>query len=323
MKRRQVFIMIILFFLGFTACGKTENTGTENGNGIQCMLTISDGSDAFRAMLVEAAQTAAEEAGMELTVMDAEGSTENQMNQIKNANSYDVIICALCDSGMAQEMEALAGDKPMVFINSCPEEDYLEANKYIYVGSDEAVAGNLQAEYILEKYAEKNTLNIVMIKGEKMHSATKGRTRAVKAKLEASGKEIHYVFDDYADWSTDTANNMFQLFLKTGQDVDCVISNNDSMAIGIVQAAKENNLSLENLPILGVDATEEGLNAVAANEMACTIFQPAVGQGQAAVKAAIRMVKKESIASLEGAEDELYVWVPFEAVTKNNVKNYQ
>ncbi len=102
-----------------------------------------------------------------------------------------------------------------------------------------------------------------------------------------------------------------------------VSSNNDSMAIGIVQAAKENNLSLENLPILGVDATEEGLNAVAANEMACTIFQPAVGQGQAAVKAAIRMVKKESITSLEGAEDELYVWVPFEAVTKNNVKNYQ
>ncbi len=109
----------------------------------------------------------------------------------------------------------------------------------------------------------------------------------------------------------------------TGLPVGVVSSNNDSMAIGIVQAAKENNLSLENLPILGVDATEEGLNAVAANEMACTIFQPAVGQGQAAVKAAIRMVKKESIASLEGAEDELYVWVPFEAVTKNNVKNYQ
>ena len=58
-------------------------------------------------------------------------------------------------------------------------------------------------------------------------------------------------------------------------------------------------------------------------EMACTVFQPAAGQGQAAVKAAICMVKKEGIASLEGAENDIYVWVPFEVVTGDNVKNYQ
>ena len=61
------------------------------------------------------------------------------MNQIKNAKDADVIICALCDAGTAQQMEALAGDKPIVFINSCPEEEYLQKNKYVYVGSDEAV----------------------------------------------------------------------------------------------------------------------------------------------------------------------------------------
>ena len=178
-----------------------KRSGQGSGKDLKIMFTVSDGSDTFRATLAEAAKNAAEEAGYTIDIQDAAGSSETQMNQIKNAKDADVIICALCDAGTAQQMEALAGDKPIVFINSCPEEEYLQKNKYVYVGSDEAVAGNLQAEYVLNKYASKDSLNIVLIKGESTHSATKGRTKANKATLEASGKAIHYVYEDYADWS--------------------------------------------------------------------------------------------------------------------------
>ena len=323
--KKKFMAMLALCAVGLTACaGGSGSAGTENGSGITAMLTISDASDAFRSTLAKAAQDAASASGMTLTVEDAAGSTEAQMNQIKNAEDADVIICALCDSGTAQQMEALAGEKPIVFINSCPEEDYLEANQYVYVGSDEEVAGQLQADYVLDQYADKDTINVAIIKGERTHSATIGRTKAAKARLESSGKEIHYVYEDYADWDTGTAKNMFDLFLKTGQEVDCVISNNDSMAIGIVQSVQEHNLSFDSLPILGVDATADGLAAIKEGKMACTIFQPAVGQGEAAVKAAIRMVKGQSIASLDGAEENgLYVWVPFESVTADNVADYQ
>ena len=118
--------------------GKKED-GQGSGKDLKIMLTVSDGSDTFRATLAEAAQNAAEEAGYTIDIQDAAGSSETQMNQIKNAKDADVIICALCDAGTAQQMEALAGDKPIVFINSCPEEEYLQKNKYVYVGSDEAV----------------------------------------------------------------------------------------------------------------------------------------------------------------------------------------
>lgn len=330
MKKKRIFttisVMLMAVCMAVSACsggGKTAG-GSVDGTGIKVMLTISDGSDAFRATLAAAAEDAASGSGMEIEVLDAAGSSEAQMNHIKSAEDADVIICALCDSGTAQQMEALAGDKPIVFINSCPDEDYLESDHYVFVGSDEAVAGSLQAQYVLDQYAAKDTLNIAIIKGEKTHSATKGRTKANKAVLEASGKKINYVFEDYADWSTDIAENMFDLFLRTGQEVDAVLCNNDSMAVGIVQSAEKNGLDFKNLPILGVDATAEGLACIEEGKLACTIFQPAEGQGQAAIQAAIQLVQGNSITSLEGAEDNgLYLWVPFEQVTADNVSSYK
>lgn len=303
--------------------GKKED-GQSSGKDLKIMFTVSDGSDTFRATLAEAAKNAAEEAGYTIDIQDAAGSSETQMNQIKNAKDADVIICALCDAGTAQQMEALAGDKPIVFINSCPEEEYLQKNKYIYVGSDEAVAGNLQAEYVLNKYASKDSLNIVLIKGESTHSATKGRTKANKATLEASGKTIHYVYEDYADWSTETAAKMFHQFLQTGQPVDAVICNNDSMAVGVAQEVQKAKIDTNTLPILGVDATTDGLDLISQGAMACTIFQPAKGQGEAAVKAAEKLASGQSVASLDGAEHNgLFVWVPFEQVTAENLSQYQ
>lgn len=327
MKRRIIGCMLAFgLVFGLSACGTDVKTGSSevDGSGIKAVFTVSDGSDTFRATLAEAAEQAAGECGMELEVLDAAGSSEAQMNHIKEAKDADVIICALCDSAAAQQMEVLAGDKPIVFINSCPDEDYLEADHYIYVGSDEAVAGGLQAEYVLDKFSSKDTLNIAIIKGESTHSATKGRTKANKSVLEESGKTINYVFDDFANWDTDTAEQMVDLLFATGQNVDAIICNNDSMAIGAVEAVKKHGKDLEDIPVLGVDATDDGLASIEDDEMACTIYQPAVGQGEAAVWAAAQIVNGNSITTLEGAEDNaMYVWVPFEQVTKSNVKDYK
>lgn len=327
MKKRIVGgVLALALLFGLSACGTDETTSntTINGNGMKAILTVSDGSDAFRATLAAAAEEAAKEYGMELEVLDAAGSSETQMNHIKEADDADVIICALCDSGTAQQMEVLAGDKPIVFINSCPEEDYLEADRYVYVGSDEAVAGGLQSEYVLDTFSSKDTLNVAIIKGESTHSATKGRTKANKSVLEESGKEINYVFEDFADWDTDTAESMIDLLFETGQEVDAIICNNDSMAIGAAASVKKHGISFEDILVLGVDATDDGLASIEKDEMACTIFQPAVGQGEAAVQAAVQLVNGNSITALEGAEENaLYVWVPFEQVTKSNVADYE
>lgn len=314
--------VVMLGMLSLTGCG--NDGGVASNKDIKILLVLNQ-MDSFRGTLVAAARDTAEAEGVQFDFKDAEGSIENQVNYLKSAEQegYNVILCSPVSAETVVELKASAGDIPIVFINSCPDEKQLKEGKYVYAGSDEYVAGQFQAEYVLDKLAGRQEINVVLLKGEKAHSATNGRTKGVKQTLESSGKTINYVFEDYADWDQELAKHLFETFLRTGSPVDCVLCENDSMALGVIEACKEANIDLSTLPVLGVDATADGCDAIKNGEMAFTVCQSGVGQGEAAVKAAIRFARGESVDSLEGvSEDGKYVWVPFEKVDSTNASQY-
>lgn len=300
-------------------CGKKQ----KNSNG-KIFLTLNE-MDPFRQTLVDAAIEEASANGIQLDVGDAQNSIETQVQMIKTASEqgYDVILCGAVSIDTTIELKASAGDIPIIFFNSCPKESLLEEGKYVYVGSDEQVAGKMQAEYILDKFKSKDEINVVILKGPKGHSATEGRTAGAKKVLNASGKKINYVFEENANWDSEQAKELFELFLKTGVSVDCVICNNDSMAIGVTEACKEAGIALNNLPILGVDATADGCKAIKDGELAFTVYQSGAGQGSKAVEMAMEFAKDGKGKNVEGiTKDGLYVWVPFEGIDSSNVSDY-
>lgn len=322
-KKLGILLSVVMIgMLALTGCG--SDSGVASNKDIKILLVLNQ-MDSFRETLVAAARNTAEAEGVQLDFKDAEGSIEKQVNYLKSAEAegYNVILCSPVSAETVVELKASAGDIPIVFINSCPDEKQLKEGKYVYAGSDEYVAGQFQAEYVLDKLAGRQEINVVLLKGEKAHSATNGRTKGVKQTLESSGKTINYVFEDYADWNQELSKHLFETFLRTGSPVDCVLCENDSMALGVIEACKEANIDLGTLPVLGVDSTADGCAAIKNGEMAFTVCQSGAGQGEAAVKAAIQFAKGESVDSLEGvSEDGKYVWVPFEKVDSTNVSQY-
>lgn len=264
--------------------------------------------------------------GASLAVGYAENSVETQDAQVKEAaaGGYDVLLCGLVSPDTVTEIKAAAGDTPMVFINNAPADSALEKDKYVYVASDEFMAGQYQAEYILEKFGQKDEINVAILKGPKDASGAVGRTKGLKQTLRASGKKINYVFEDNAGWNTEKAQELMAMFLKTGQPVDCVAANNDDMALGGRAAFEQAGVSTESVLFLGVDASAGGCQAIAEGRMDFTVYQPTDSQISFAVEAAKRLAAGKSIAGLEGAsEDGKYILVPFEKVDSSNVAQYK
>lgn len=320
-RKMSLWLAIVMIVVSVSGCGQNAVGGK---SGIKIFFSLNQ-MDTFRQTLVDSAAEQAAQMGAQFVMEDAEGSIEKQVEQLKAAaaQNYDVIICSPVSVDTAVQLKMSAGDIPIVFVNSCPDEKHLQEGKYIYVGSSEQVAGQFQAEYVLDKLSGRQEINVVLIKGPASHSATEGRTTGVKRTLEASGKQIHYVFEDSANWDTGQAQKLFELFLRTGVSADCVICNNDSMALGVMEACRNNGIDCSTLPILGVDATADGCEAIRSGDMAFTVYQSGSGQGHAAVDAAIQLVGSGSVKDIEGStEDGKYVWVDFERVDSSNVSNY-
>lgn len=320
--RRCVSLCVITVMLISVVSGCGRSAGGEKG-GIRIFFALNE-MDAFRETLVDSAAEQAAQKGVQMDVGDAQGSIEKQVEQLKAAaKQYDVIICSPVSVDTVVQLKMSVGDIPIVFVNSCPDEKYLQSGKYVYVGSSEQVAGEFQAEYVLEKFANKQQLKVALIKGPATHSATKGRTNGIKRTLEKSGKQIQYVFEDSANWDTEQAKELFELFLSTEVAADCVICNNDAMALGVVEACKKYGVDGSTLPILGVDATADGCEAVRSGDMAFTVYQSGSGQGHAAVDTAIELAEKGNMKEIAGStEDGKFVWVDFERVDSSNVSQY-
>ncbi len=66
--------------------------------------------------------------------------------------------------------------------------------------------------------------------------------------------------------------------------------------------------------VAGIDATPDALQSMKAGELKVSVFQNAAAQGQGAVEAAIKLIKKQPV--------DKFVNVPFELVTSENMAKY-
>lgn len=316
---------VMVIGLTLTGCGKSsDSSGGGSASGMKIYFSTLT-LDNFKELLMNAVVDGGKEAGVTVDCGEPCATVDEQVAQIQAAvdAGYDAIICNPVDATTALQLEVTAGNVPILFVNSQPDEEYLQSDKYMYVGSYDKDAGDFQAEYVWNALGKPSSLNIVLFQGEPGHPAATMRTNAVKQYYRDNGINATFVFNDTAYWDTQKAADEFKLFLQTNQPFDAVICNNDSMAIGVVQAMREVGLDPAKIPVVGIDATEEGCQDILSGGMQFTVYQSATGQGAKAVETAIALATKGTAKDIEGVtEDGYYVWVPYEPVDKSNASQY-
>ncbi|MEA4913806.1 MAG: substrate-binding domain-containing protein [Christensenella sp.] len=273
--------------------------------------------DQFISTLEQGILAAAEAAGVTVDSQEANNDTQKQAEQVRTfaAKGYDVLIVNLVDTSTAETIISEAGGIPIIFVNRRPDDSILVTGKYAYVGSQEWDAGKMQAEFLAKYFAGRtDPINYVLFMGQLGLENTQQRTESVKTELTNAGFTLNKVFEDTAKWDRATAMDMMQTFLGTGAEFDCVICNNDEMALGVIEALKAGGVDLTKVPVVGIDATDMACESVKNGEMAMTVFQDAAGQGAKCIEFA-------KLAA-EGKLTEQFGWVPFQPVTKDNVADF-
>ncbi|KSV67515.1 rhizopine-binding protein [Sinorhizobium sp. Sb3] len=256
--------------------------------------------------------------GVELQIEDAQNDVSKQQSQIQNfiAAGVTAIIVNPVDTDATAAMSKIAADAgvALVYVNREPVNVDTLPEKQAFVASNEQESGTLQTQEICKMLGGKGKAVVMM--GELSNQAARMRTKDIHDVLATDQcKGIEIVEEQTANWSRTQGSDLLTNWLSAGVEFDAVISNNDEMAIGAIQALKAAGRSMDSVVVGGIDATQDALAAMAAGDLDVTVFQNAAGQGQGSVDAALKLAKGEAV--------DKKVYIPFELVTKENLDKYQ
>lgn len=311
------------------ATGSGSNAASSGGDGYNMTLIMSL-RDEFLSALEAGCKEAADKTGVNLATQDAQNDTGKLLQYIETArnNGDDAVLVNLVDAETAQQCIEAAGDMKVVFVNRAPSDTSILNENAAFVGSNEMTSGGYQGEFLAKHFKEqgKTDVKYLMLKGTLGLVHTEQRSASVVEQMKAGGlNPIEAAAPLVADYDRANAMDMISPLIDT-TDYDCIIANNDAMALGAVEALKAKGVDPSSVPIVGIDATVDGVEAVKNGELAMTVFQDPNGQGFGAVMAATNMLQGKPInegTDYETDETGYIVWVPFEPVYPENVADYE
>ena len=260
--------------------------------------------------------------GVDIQVEDAQNDVAKQLDQINNfiASGVTAIIVNPVDTSATQAMTnaAQSAGVPLVYVNREPiNVDALPDNQ-AFVASDERESGTLETLEVcrLLKEQGKSEADIYILMGELSNQAAVQRTQDIHDVIDAGkcGVTLNIIDKQTANWSRDEAQDLMTNWLSTGAPFDALISNNDEMAIGAIQAMKASGIKMDEVIVAGIDATQDALAAMQAGDLDVTVFQDAAGQGSGSLDAALKLAKGEDV--------EQKVYIPFQLVTPANIDQF-
>ncbi|MDS0527161.1 substrate-binding domain-containing protein [Clostridium sp. SHJSY1] len=124
-----------------------------------------------------------------------------------------------------------------------------------------------------------NILSYIILQGILENEVTLGRTKGFILALTNSGIKIKELEHINANWSEDTAKISIENLLRKYNDkIEAIISNNDSMALGAIEALQKYGYNTGDMtkyiPVLGIDGLPEVKALIDKGFMTGTVIQP-------------------------------------------------
>lgn len=238
---------------GDPSAGGTDESGEER---ITVGISVYDMSS-FITEGKEGIDTYAEANNIEVLWNSANNDVSTQAGQIDQyvtaAVDAIIVVPVQADTLQPQVSQATAAGIPILDVNATLNNPDITAS----VQPDDVAAGAQEAQMMVDEIGE--TGNVVILQGPLGGSGEINRGKGIDQVL-AEHPGITVLAKDTANWKRDEAVNKTKNWISAfGDDIDGVISQNDDMGLGALQALKEAGMSV---PIVGIDGIQDGLQAV-------------------------------------------------------------
>jgi ribose transport system substrate-binding protein len=207
------------------------------------------------------------------------------------------------EPAMAEAQEA---GIPVVNVN-----DAVIAQATHYVGNVQRDNGVRVAKWFIAN--RPNGGKLAVIEGQAGVYAAAQRTDGFKATIAAAGGKFRVVASVPGNWDRQLSYDDATTILQQHPDLTGFYCNNDTMALGVVEAVKNAGL-LGKVAVFGTDGISDAYASIRAGELTGTVDSFPVLTGEVALEAALRIVAKQDLPRV--------VATPQALITKDNVERY-
>jgi methyl-galactoside transport system substrate-binding protein len=343
MRKKLIPVLIVGALLASVAAGcgnsKNKDNGGSGGDGNTIGVAIYKFDDTFMTGVRNAIKDAATGKAT-VDIVDSQNSqpTQNDKVDLFVSKKYDAMAINPVDRTAAGVIidKAKKAKIPVVFFNREPlADDMKKWDQVYYVGAKAEQSGSMEGEIIVDYWKahpemDKNkdgVLQYIMLKGEPGHQDAELRTKFSIQAIEDAGIKVEKLAEDTAMWDRVKAQDKMATFLSAhGDKIEAVLTNNDDMALGAIEALKAAGYFKDNkfMPVVGVDATAPALQALSDGTLLGTVLNDAKNQGAATLNLAAVLAKGETPSKENSGydiTDGKYVWVPYKKITKDNMND--
>lgn len=324
-KRLLILCVVLLSVFGVAAAA----------NSSRIAFLVYNTQDTFMASIVSQMEEQAKNKRITLSVLNAENDQNVQNEQLLEQleSGVSAVIVNAVDRTSAIYLIEIAKrfNTPIILINREPlYQDLLEYDKAFYVGTDPKELGALCGQIIVDYFrahpeADRNgdgVIQYVLLKGELGHQDAELRTLYSIQAIQDEGFALEKLAEEAAQWERSRGQEEMSAFLNEfGNTIECVLSNNDDMALGAIDTLKAAGYFSGDLfmPVVGVDATRQALEALEQGTLLGTVLNNATDQANAAFELALLLANGEPVSSLTYALTAgKYIWIPGRVFTRDS-----
>ena len=322
-------VLLCMACLFLTSCQGVHRE--EEKTSIRIGISLYRGDDTFinniRSIIEEKAKEYERESGIKVTldIQEAKGSQNTQNNQVERFISLGCDV--LCINPVDRMDTSLIIDKamtagvPVVFFNRQPvEEDMNRWDKLYYVGVDAKETAVLQGQMVVDLYRKQpeavdlngdGVVSYVMLEGESSHQDSLIRTEWSVQTLKNGSVPIERITGGIANWERSQASALMEQWLSEYPDtIELVISNNDDMALGAIDALER--AQTEGVNVIGIDGTTPGLEAIENGKLLGTVSSNKEAYCDAILELAASCALEVELPEEYPLTDNKYFWTPQE-----------